>query len=217
MMRVMPMLQGTIAMAACLGMSPATAQTASPAVPVATIDPSLIPGFRAAMLASRAEAQAQTDKRRAIQRESDERMAEKERWQAQIADVDKAKALYQQAMAAHHAEDLDHYAQFQAHEALRASVNTHDHGQVATFNARMEQLNAWQYNLTAERARLDQAKADYLQRYDTINKQIAALSERLASLEKDYEQASHAEMLARSKAYTIERYLTAHGISPDGP
>lgn len=76
-------------------LSPAMAQTAQPAAPIPKVDPSLIPGLRADMLSARAEVQAQLDKGDAAKRELDQRMAEINRWKAQIPDVDKDKALYE--------------------------------------------------------------------------------------------------------------------------
>lgn len=214
-MRATLTLPCALLLAAGIHADPAAAQTATTApTPVAKIDPSLLPGIRADLQASCAEVKVLEDKRASLKRDFDSRMAEKARWQAQIADVDKAKAQYEKAMAAHHADALDHYTQFQAHEALRASLNPHNDGQRNAFNAEVSRLNAWQYNLDAERARLDQAKADYLQRYDTINKQIDALDDYMNGLIKQFKEASHVEISAREKGVSIAKVLAAQGETP---
>ena len=190
---------------------------AAEAAATAALDPSLVPGLRAELAAARAEAQAQMDKVRASDDEMNRRGAERDRWQAQIAEVDRDKALYDKNLADWLTEAQRYGAAAAANNARCGAVDPHDAALAAECQAEKANGDVWQANLKAAEARLDQAKADYLQRYDTIGKEIDQLSARISELFSVSMAARSAAAVARARAHAIEHQLTSAGLAPDGP
>jgi chromosome segregation ATPase len=197
--------------------APASAQTAPAAPTFPKVDPSLIPGLRSQMLSARAEAQAVLDKGDAAKREMDQRRAELDRWNAQIADVDKDKALYLKNLADYNAEVDALNAAVIDHNNRHDSVDGHNPSAVVAYKAEKAQLDARQNSLDGPLVRLNQEQADYLARYDTIKKQTDPLHERIATLSNEYINSRYGYARLKAKADYLEKLLAAQGVSPGGP
>lgn len=198
-----------VSLSAAMTPSPATAQIASataatPAIaPIKKVDPSLIPELRADMLSARAEAQSWLDKSVAAKRELDQRVNEMDRWKAQIADVDKDREIFKRNFDAYEAAVVQH-------NASTDSVDAHNASAVAAYNAEGDQLDA-------RKAALEQERANYLTRDDEINKETAALNERIATLVHDWKNFLFAHERAKARADDLTGVLAAQGGSADGP
>lgn len=197
-----------VSLSAVLIPSPATAQIASatastPATPpIKKVDPSLIPGLRADMQSARAEAQSWLDKSVAAKRELDQRIKELDSWKAQIADVDKDREIFKRNFDAYEAAVVQH-------NASTDSVDAHNASAVAAYNAEGDQLDA-------RKAALEQERANYLARNDEIDKEIAPLNERIATLLHDWKSFLFAHERAKARADDLAGVLAAQG-APDGP
>jgi len=182
--------------------APAPVSTPAPG-PVQRIDPSLIPGLVAQMRSARAEAQAWLDRSEAAERELRQRTAEWGRWQAQIDEVAKARALF--------AQHIDAYnAAITQHNARAGSVDAHDAAAVAAYLAEGDQIEAG-------KPALEQERANYLARDDEIHKQSAQLSERMGALQYEMSNSRITYLRAKARADTLAATLAAQGVPPDRP
>ncbi|MGJ3648427.1 hypothetical protein ACLB0R_08140 [Sphingomonas sp. GlSt437] len=169
--------------------------------------------MRAQLAAATAEAQAQTEKADLLHRELDQRMAEKGRWQAQTADVDKDRALLERNLADWEAEGSRYKAAVDAHNARLGSIGN-DPAAAAAYNAEKAEGDAWQSRLQAGLVRLQQAEADLETRYGEIEKQVAALNARIAELSDQTRQARDAATIAQAQADYLKGVLAAQDAIP---
>ena len=103
------------------------------------------------------------------------------------------------------------------HNGRLGSVDKKNSAAVAAYNAEKAQGDVWKANLDAADARLDQEKADYLARYDTIKKQTDPLYDRTNTLSYEDINSRYAIARAKAKADYLAKVLAAQGVSPDGP
>ncbi len=149
------------------------------------IDPSLVPGLKAQIKAAQDDQVSARDSMKTAETERDARQAESSRWKADVASVDKDKALYEAQYKDYAAQRTAINSQVDSHAARCPSV-VKDEALAASCNAEAVAGNKTIADLDAWEARLNQMEADFKNRYDTIDKMLKPLNDRISELNYTY-------------------------------